>query len=120
MQDIIDQVVEDNTDEVILFLDFRKVFDSVSYVFLWMLMARMKFPTRYIQWVMLLYTQAKSMVRNRGWFMSHFSLGRGVQQGCPLSCHLFNLVSQVTVLFLASSGIFLWWSFVGDPATVNS
>ena len=44
-----------------------------------------------------------------------FALKRGVRQGCPLLCHLFNLVSQVTIYYLQSCGHFLWWSFIGDP-----
>ena len=38
-----------------------------------------------------------------------------MRQGCPLSCHLFNLVSQITIYYLQSCGHFLWWTFVGDP-----
>ncbi len=46
---------------------------------------------------------------------SSFMLGRGVYQGCPLSCHLFNLVGQVTIYYLQACGHFLWWTLTGDP-----
>ena len=78
----------------------------------------MKFFPKFVQWVMLLYAQAESTVRNHGWFTSSFLLSRGVRQGCPLSCHLFNFVSQITIYFLASNGIFLWWALVGDLASL--
>ncbi len=64
---------------------------------------------------MLLYNTACSKVQNNGWILACFTLGRGVRQGCPLSCHLFNLVSQITIYYLQSCGHFLWWTFVGDP-----
>ncbi len=64
---------------------------------------------------MLLYNQAVSKIRNVGWMSICFPLQRGVHQGCPLSCHLFNLVSQVMIYYLQKCGHFLWWTFVGNP-----
>ena len=43
---------------------------------------------------------------------------RGVQQGCPLSCHLFNLVGQLQIYSLRQQGFFAWWSFNGDPCSL--
>ena len=45
-------------------------------------------------------------------------LGRGVCQECPLSCHLFNLVSQVLIYALQQRGLFAWWPFHGDPCSL--
>ncbi len=115
MQDTIDFAHENNKDWVVIFLDFQKAFDSVLHVFLWSLMSRMGFPQNYIQWTILLYAQAQSRIRNCGWMSLGFTLGRGVYQGCPLLCHLFNIISQVTVYYLKACGHFLWWTFTGDP-----
>ena len=81
-------------------------------------MMQMGFPPAYVTWVMLLYSNAESTVRNRGWFSTVIPLGHGVRQGCPLSCHLFNLVSQVTIYYLSASGIFVWWMLVGNPVSL--
>ena len=78
----------------------------------------MNFSPEYISWIMLLYCQAESTVQNRGWFTMTFPLGRGVWQGCLLSCYLFNFVSQITIYYLAVNGIFVWWTLVGDPASL--
>ncbi len=118
IQDVIDFAETNNKQWVILFLDFWKAFDSVSHLFLMILLRTMGFPAEYIVWILLLYTNALSMVQNKGWLSSRFSLSRGVRQGCPLSCHLFNLVGQVTVYYLQSMGIFAWWTFTSDPTSL--
>ncbi len=66
IQDVIDYAATNESEIAVLFLDFRKAFDSVSHIFLWSLMARMKFSPKFVQWVMLLYAQAESTVRNHG------------------------------------------------------
>ncbi len=78
----------------------------------------MSFPPNYIAWVLLLYTNASLMICNKGWLSETFLLGRGVRQGCPLCCHLFNLVSQVTVYYLQSIGVFVWWAYELDPSSL--
>ncbi len=118
VQDVIDHVRKSKMDHAVLFLDFHKAFDSVSHIFLWSLMLHMQFPSHFVEWIILLYCGMESTMRNRGWFSAKLLLGRGVHQGCPISCHLFNFVSQVTIYFLASSSVFIWWTFVGDPASL--
>ena len=115
VQDAINWAESQNTKCVALFLDFQKAFDSVSHVFLWSLLTKMGFPQDFVSWTMLLHSQVVSKIRNAGWMSTCFSLHRGVHQGCPLSCHLFNLVSQVTIYYLQKCGHFLWWILVGDP-----
>ena len=90
----------------VLFLDFRKAFDSVSHEMMIQLLCKMGYPEDLIQWVNLIYTRSYSMLRYKGWFSEEFNLLQGVCQGCPLSCHLFNLVSQVTIYYLHQKGIF--------------
>ncbi len=70
IQDIIDFAQMNNKPWVILFLDFRKAFDSVSHVFLMTLLAHMGFPPEYTAWILFLYTNACSVVRNGGWLSS--------------------------------------------------
>ena len=44
VQDAIDMAAQTDSDCVVLFLDFKKAFDSVSHRFLWILMYQMGFP----------------------------------------------------------------------------
>ncbi len=78
IQDVIDYAQANDKEYAILFLDFKKAFDSVSHIFLWSLMLIINFSPEYISWIMLLYCQAESTVQNQGWFTMTFPLGRGV------------------------------------------
>ncbi len=103
---------------MVLFLDFKKAFDSVSHKFLWILMCQMGFPQQFIAWTQLIYHHTRSKIRNLGWFLQTFTLGRGVCQGYPLSCHLFSIVSQIIVYYLQAYGHFLWWTLLGDLSSL--
>ena len=59
-----------------------------------------------------------SVVRHKNWMTKTFPLKRGVCQGCPLLCHLFNLVGQVLVFSLHEAGCFSWWHHLGDPCSI--
>ena len=101
-----------------LFLDFKKAFDSVNNLFMFMLLAHMGFLAEYILWIALLYHNAVSVVKHNNWLTKLFPLHRGVRQGCPLSCHLFNLVRQVLIYSLRDNGYFEWWHFLNDPCSL--
>ena len=100
VQDFMDYIDCNNLDHVILFLDFKKAFDSVSHQFLFHLLKCLGFPQEFICWVWIMYTSTFSVVHHNNWFTPSIPLGCGVWQGCPLSCHLFNLVSQVLIYSL--------------------
>ncbi len=116
VQDFITDVK--NKDLVVLFLDFRKAFDSVNHLFLITLLANIGLPAEFILCVSILYGNLQSMVRYKNWLTAAFPLKRGVRQGCPLSCHLFNLVGQVVIYSLWDHGYFEWWTIVGDPCSL--
>ena len=115
---MIDHTVENNLNHLILFLDFCKAFDSVSHQFLFQLLKYIGVPDYLISWVKILYSQAISVVHYKNWLSDSFPMNRGVCQGCPLSCHLFNLVGQVLVYSLHDAGFFAWWSKPRDPCSL--
>ncbi len=41
-----------------------------------------------------------------------------MHQGCPLSCHNFNLVRQVLIYSLRDCAYFEWWYFYSDPCSL--
>ena len=106
VQDFIDHVENNNLDHSVLFLDFKKAFDSICHHFLFQLLINMGFPQEYIDWVKIMYTIVCSVVCFKDWMTPPITLQRGVHQGCPLSCHLFNLISQVLIFSLREAGFF--------------
>ncbi len=65
-----------------------------------------------------MYLGAESVVRHNNWLTDVFPFQRGVRQGCPLSCHLFNLVGQVLIYHLRDNDFFSWWTKAGDPCSL--
>ena len=92
-----------NADDIVLFLDYKKAFDSVSHHFLLALLHHVGLPDHFVKWVKIIYKDASSVLRYKNWLTPKFPLGRAVRQGCPLSCHLFNLVGQVVLFSLSDS-----------------
>ena len=113
VQDFIDHFVAEDTDYIVLFLDYKKAFDSVSHRFLFALLDHIGLPHQFVEWVKIIYTDACSVLQHKNWLMPKLSLQRGVCQGCPLSCHLFNLVCQVVLFSLRDVGLFDWWNKPG-------
>ena len=78
VQDMIDHNSESCNDGVILFLDFKKAFDSVSHVFLFTLLCTMQLPDTFIQWISLMYNDAFLYVKHNNWMTPLFPLKWGV------------------------------------------
>ena len=94
------------SDSVVLFLDFCKAFNSISHDFMLKLLAKMNYPDSILEWICIICKDSVAMVQHKGWFTAEFPIQHGVRQGCPLSCHLFNLVSQTTVYYSNQKGCF--------------
>ncbi len=103
VQDTLNHFFEHSLSCLILFLDFKKAFNSVSHEFLFMLLAHIGFPSEFLQWVQIMYTDAMSMVWYKNWLTSEVLLGRGVCQGqtcwtgtyhSPERLEIFSLVAK--------------------------
>ena len=95
IQDVIDYFENDNTQGAIIFLDFRKAFDTVNHNFLMRVLEKLNFGQSFIQWVKTIYNKAESCVSNNGWTSKPLQIQKGIRQGCPLSALLFLLVAEV-------------------------
>ncbi len=115
VQDVISN--SPTTGAVVLFLDFCKAFDSVNHI-LFVLLANIGLPLEFILWISIIYGHSESVVCHKNWLTAPFAVGRGVHQGCPLSCHLFNLVGQILIYSLHDCRYFEWWTFSNDPCSL--
>lgn len=80
---------------ILMFLDFKKAFDSVEHGFILKTLLKINFGEDFIKWVTTIYSNPSAMVKNNGWLSESFSMSRGIRQGCPLSALLFLLVVEI-------------------------
>ena len=106
------------SSKLVLFLDFHKAFDSISHKFIFTLLKAIGLPDSFVKWVCIMYTNMVSVVCHKNWLTLMISIGQGVCQGCPLSCHLFNLVGQVLIYYLRDNNFFSWWPYPSEPSSL--
>ena len=73
----------------IVSLDFEKAYDKVDRTFLWSLMTKIGFNSRFIDTVATLYDHSQARVNVNGELGEPFNLERGVRQGCPLAMYMY-------------------------------
>ena len=81
-------------DGAIVALDQEKAYDKIHHDYLWATLERFNVPPTFIQTVKTLYTHAHTHVAINGNLSSPFKITRGVRQGDPLSCALFDLAIE--------------------------
>ena len=84
-----------NDDNLILFVDFNKAFDTVEHKFMFATLEYFKFGNFFRKAITTLYTECNSSVKMVNGTSDRFFLSRGIRQGCPISPFLFLLVTQV-------------------------
>ena len=98
IQDVIDFTDNFNIDGIILFLDFRKAFDTCNWKFLFAVLKRFGFNLSFISWMQTIYNNCTSCIMNNGWKSEFFPLNRGLRQGCPSSALIFIIIAEIMAL----------------------
>ena len=98
IQDIIEYIENENETGAVVFLDFKKAFDTVSHTFLAKTLDHFNFGSSFKKWVNTIYTNAESCVSNNGWTSEPFKIKKGIRQGYPLSALIFLLVVEIMSL----------------------
>ena len=75
----------------VAFLDFKKAYDRVPHGALFRKLERLGLRGSFIQFVRSLYAQSTFCVRLPSGLSNEIPLQRGLRQGCPLSCVLFDV-----------------------------
>ncbi len=83
-----------NQDGVIITLDQEKAYNKIRHDYLWRVMEQMNIPQNLVNTIKSLYSKAETMVILNGEMSKKFQVTRGVCQGDPLSCLLFNLAIE--------------------------
>ena len=92
--DIIEYTNKENISGLMVFLDFQKAFDTISWPYLFTTLKAFNFGPKFRKWIEILYNNPTSCVINNGHFTKFFSISRGIRQGCPISSLLFILVAE--------------------------
>jgi hypothetical protein len=81
-------------DGAIIALDQEKAYDKIRHDYLWKTLESFDIPQTFINTVKALYQNAQTQVAINGIFSEPFDITRGVRQGDPLSCPLFDLAIE--------------------------
>ena len=100
---LIDYAEAEEVNGVIVALDQEKAYDRINHEYLWQVLDRMGFPPSFINTVKALYKGAESVVMINGTASKAFIITRGVRQGDPMSCLLFNLAIEPLAHLLRES-----------------
>ena len=102
---MINQAEAEETNGCIVALDQEKAYDRINHRYLWEVLDHMGLPEHFIRTVKHLYTDAKSVVIVNGETSEAFTVIRGVRQGDPMSCLLFNLAIEPLACALRKSDL---------------
>ena len=83
-----------NQDGAIITLDQEKAYDKIRHDYLWKVLETMNIPQNLVKTIRSLYSNAETTVILNGEMSRKFRVTRGVCQGDPLSCLLFNLAIE--------------------------
>ena len=86
-----------NKETCVAFIDFAKAYDSIIRDSLWRSLYQIGIPPSTIALLRSYYHKTSSYIRvNDCWSRNSVLLNKGVRQGCPLSCILFDIsIDQV-------------------------
>ena len=87
----------------VIFLDQEKAYDKILHPFLWESLEKFGFPDRFTNTVKTLYSTAYTTIIINGEKAEPFKVTRGVRQGDPMSCLLFNIAIESLANMLRKS-----------------
>ena len=92
IRQIVEQKYEFDRQTVLVFIDFKAVFDSVNRETIWRILESRGLPPKLIQLIRAMYTETFSTLRVYNSLSKPFAIVSGVRQGSMFAPFLFNLV----------------------------
>jgi len=100
--DVMEYTKQQNIPGILLFIDFKKAFDSIDWNFMLKCLDAFSFGPTLIRWVETFYSDITSCVLNNGICTQYFELQKGVRQGDPLSPYLFIIAAENLAIAIRS------------------
>ena len=83
----------------------EKAYDKISHDYLWKVLEKFELPDQFIKTVQSIYRTAETVIIINGEISSLYKVTRGVRQGDPLSCILFNIAIEPLAAMLRKSDL---------------
>lgn len=78
----------------VISLDQEKAYDKIAHDYLWKVLEKLEFPKHFIDMIKSIYGNAKTIIMVNGVLPEPINVARGVRQGDPMSCLLYNLAIE--------------------------
>ena len=102
--DIMDWMKRNNKEGLLLLIDFKKAFDSVSFRFIRDSLSYFGFGETIIEWVGILLNGFKAVINNGGNISREFNIAQGCRQGDSIASLLFIIAIEVLCIKLRNKG----------------
>ena len=102
---MLDNCEASETNGAIVCLDQEKAYDKISHKFIWKTLERFNFSQDFINTIKALYENGETVAIINGVISKPYKVTRGVWQGDPLSCLIFNLDIESLASMLRDSDL---------------
>ena len=89
----------------IIALDQEKAYDKIDHEYLWKIMEHYEFPEEFINRIKELYKNTGKAIIVNGVMTKQYKVGRGIHQGDPMSCLLYNFAIEPLADAIRSSNL---------------
>ena len=98
IDDTIDFMNIENKPGLLLAIDYKRAFDSISKDFILWSFKRFGFGEHFIKWVKVLMNNTESTINYMGWRTESIPVLSGVRQGCPFSPLAFVIALEMLAI----------------------
>ena len=107
---LMDRTITKKEAGLILLIDFKKTFDSISHKFIYDTLASLNFGKDLISWVRTFLLNRTAQILVGGNLTDAILLEQGVPQGDIISPQLFILMVEILLIKITRSKNIIWFS----------
>ena len=102
-----------------MLIDFEKAFDSISWRFLYKILALFGYSDSFINWIKLFNNDIKAFITQCGILSNPITIGRGCRQGDPIAPYLFLFGADVLSLLIKTNPNIIGFAVNGQEFTLT-